>query len=83
MAQNSKFPFFLNLNIWDRAKHYTVTQKPPSLESSFCFFLRSINPSYSFLKKKKKIVTHFVIQELYTISVGAMEKTQKNPESKK
>ena len=31
MAQNSKFPFFLSLNIWDRAKHFTVAQKTLSL----------------------------------------------------
>ena len=29
--KNTKFPFFLSLNIWDRAKHYTVAQKPLSL----------------------------------------------------
>ena len=27
----TKFLFFLSLNIWDRAKHYTVAQKPLSL----------------------------------------------------
>ena len=32
--KNTKFPFFLSLNIWDRAKHYTVAQKTLSLTIS-------------------------------------------------